>query len=63
MNQTVYFLETLMKPFLLGLALAAFTAVAANAGGWSLDLPRLDFPDQGAEVTQSCNLLSQTCGK
>ncbi len=52
-----------MKPFLLGLALAAFTAVAANAGGWSLDLPRLDFPDQGAEVTQSCNLLSQTCGK
>lgn len=50
-----------MKNLALSLVLAALTATAASAGGMSFDLPRLDFPDQGGEVTQSCNLLTQTC--
>ena len=52
-----------MKRFFLGLALVTMTASAAAAGGMSFDLPRLDFPGQGAEVTQTCNLLTQSCGQ
>ena len=50
-----------MKHLLLSLVLASLTASAAVAGGWSIDIPRLTFPDQGAEVTQACNALTQTC--
>ncbi|ETD03627.1 hypothetical protein U717_00450 [Rhodobacter capsulatus R121] len=53
----------MMKRFFLGLALVTMTASAAAAGGMSFDLPRLDFPGTGAEVTQTCNLLTQTCSQ
>lgn len=54
-----------MKRFLLGLALVTTTATLAAAGGWDTSLPRLDFPDQGAQASQArvCSLLTPTCGK
>lgn len=52
-----------MKRFLLGLALVTLTASAATAGGMSVDLPRFDFDTSGAQVTQTCNLITQSCGK
>lgn len=54
-----------MKRILISLALVASTATAAAAGGWDMTLPRLDFPDQGAQAsqTQLCSLVTQTCGK
>jgi len=53
----------MMKHLLLGLALATLTASAVAAEGISFDLPRLNFPSQGADVTQTCNLLTQTCSQ
>lgn len=52
-----------MKRILLALVVTSLTASSALAGGWLVDIPRLTFPDQGAEVTQSCNALTQTCPK
>lgn len=50
-----------MKRILLSLAFVSLTASSALAGGWFVDIPRLSFPDQGSEVTQACNPLTQTC--
>lgn len=52
-----------MKNLVLALSLLTLTATSALAGGISFDLPRVSFPDQGAEVTQSCNLLTQVCAE
>lgn len=60
-NRMVQFTEIPMKNLVLALSLLTLTASSALAGGISFDLPRVSFPDQGAEVTQSCNLLTQTC--
>ncbi len=48
-----------MKRIALGLVLATLTAIPALAGGIAIDLPRLDFPTQGAEVTRDCVTLLQ----
>ncbi len=52
-----------MKRVALGLILAALTTTSAMAGGFSMDLPRLDFQSQGGQVTQLCSLATQSCGK
>lgn len=52
-----------MKRLALGLALSVLTSLPALAGGLSFDLPRLDFPTGGTEVSQACNPLTQvSCG-
>ncbi|WP_415183697.1 hypothetical protein [Phaeovulum sp.] len=48
-----------MKRIALGLILATLTALPTLAGGFSMDLPRLDFPTQGAQVTRDCATLLQ----
>lgn len=50
-----------MKRMILGVVLGLTLANAALAGGMGFDLPRLDFPVGGEDVTQSCNPLVQTC--
>ncbi|WP_223640349.1 hypothetical protein [Rhodobacter sp. TJ_12] len=50
-----------MKRLILGLVAATMTASAAVAGGWSFDMPRLDFPGSASQVTQGCNHLTQRC--
>jgi hypothetical protein len=55
--------EIAMKHLILGLSLVMLTVSAAAAGGFGYDLPRLDFPATGAQAMQTCNLITQTCGK
>ena len=50
-----------MKRIALGFVLATLTAVPVLADSYAITLPRLDFPSQGAEVTQGCNTLVQAC--
>ena len=50
-----------MKHLVLTLVVVTLSTLAATAGSISLDLPRLDFPDQGGNVTQGCNALVQAC--
>ncbi|SOC13812.1 hypothetical protein [Rhodobacter maris] len=50
-----------MKRLISGLVLATVTATAAAAGGWSFDIPRLDFPTTASVSTQGCSHLTQTC--
>ena len=52
-----------MKRMILGVVLGLTLANAALAGGMGFDLPRLDFPGTDAEVTQTCNLLTQSCSQ
>lgn len=44
-------LRTPIVALCLGLA-----ALPASAGGFSLDLPRLDFPAPGADTSRDCTL-------
>ena len=50
-----------MKRIVLGLAVVLLSSGAVMAGSFGFDLPRLDFPTQGGEVTQICNPLVQSC--
>lgn len=52
-----------MKHLFTGLVLATLSLSTVSASAMSFDLPRLDFPAQGAEVTQLCSLVTQSCGK
>ncbi|MGD9917132.1 MAG: hypothetical protein AB7U46_03870 [Paenirhodobacter sp.] len=52
-----------MKRIALSLALVTLTSMPVLAGGFSADIPRLDFPSQEAQVTQLCSLATQSCGK
>lgn len=51
-----------MKRLALGFAIVALSTLSAAAGSLSFDLPRLDFPLPGGDVTQGCNALVQACG-
>ncbi|MBW0156998.1 hypothetical protein OE699_00065 [Sedimentimonas flavescens] len=48
-----------MKRILLSLALV--TVSAASAAAYGVDLPRLSFPSQGEQVTQGCDIATQSC--
>lgn len=61
MNRAVQKKENDMKRFISGLVVATVTATAAAAGGWSFDIPRLDFPSSAAQASHGCNHLTQTC--
>ena len=50
-----------MKRIALALALVTLTALPGMADSFGFDLPRLDFPSQGGEVSQDCNPLVQLC--
>lgn len=52
-----------MKRIALSITFLSLSAAATLAGGFGADIPRLDFPGQGAQVTQLCSLTTQTCGK
>ncbi|MDD8023244.1 MAG: hypothetical protein PHX82_09075 [Paracoccaceae bacterium] len=50
-----------MKRIALSLVLVTLTAASAMADSFSFDIPRIDFPGQGGQVTQLCNPLVQSC--
>lgn len=52
-----------MKHLMHILAFTLLGAGSALAGAGDISLPRMDFPVQGGEMTQGCNLLPQTCAQ